>query len=271
MNGLIPDGNGNSLADLGGNGNAQSSNSSYQTRARSTTASTLIFSDLCEKHGDRLIAYDVKTGEIICNRCVYSRDQSHYQFTSTIAKKVSVSQKQKFAELEKSLQGLQDVAPQKISDDLQSCVSKFLEEVMTEIEQYEGVQDSADSGALSNNTFQAFANSLKADIQRSEEVKKKIDHHLATSLFTRLAKEQMILKKEIKATEAAREKVDKSMYEGLQFRNARQQKFNKNQEALKKVIEDITSEDIIRFISANDPPAPKAAQPKPAQTASKTQ
>lgn len=73
-----------------------SQKNSFQTKARSTTASTLIFSDMCDKHGDRLIAYDVKTGEIICNRCVYGRDQAQFQFTSTIARKISHSEKQKF-------------------------------------------------------------------------------------------------------------------------------------------------------------------------------
>jgi hypothetical protein len=68
----------------------------FQTKARSTTASTLIFSDMCDQHGDRLIAYDMKTGEIICNRCVYSRAQAQVQFTSTIARKTSHSSKEKF-------------------------------------------------------------------------------------------------------------------------------------------------------------------------------
>lgn len=53
------------------------------------SASNLLFSDLCERHGDRLIAYDIKTGELICNRCVFSRDQTMFQFTSTVARDVS--------------------------------------------------------------------------------------------------------------------------------------------------------------------------------------
>jgi hypothetical protein len=166
---------GSSLLQEYGGVNVKNPANSYQVRARSTTASTLIFSDLCEKHGDRLIAYDVNTGEIICNRCVYGRDQSHYQFSSTIAKKVSITEKQKYTELEKALNDLQDVAPTKISKDLQSCVSEFLEEVMAEIGEFVG--NNVDTSNVQN-TIRLNIESMKADINRSQRVKESIDKQL---------------------------------------------------------------------------------------------
>jgi len=92
---LTGNSNDGDLQGYASNTSGQNQFPTYQTRARSNTASNLIFSDLCEKHGDRLIAYDINTGEIICNRCIYGRDQTNFQFTSTVAKRVYLSEKKK--------------------------------------------------------------------------------------------------------------------------------------------------------------------------------
>jgi hypothetical protein len=48
-------------------------------------------------------------------------------------------------------------------------------------------------------------------------------------------------------------KMDKIMHDGALLKRQREGKFNLNQDALKKVIQDITSCDVIKFITSNQP------------------
>lgn len=92
-------------------------------------SSSLIFSDLCERHGDRLIAFDLKTGEMLCNRCIYKKEKPNFQFSSTIAKRVEMSHKRKYAELEKAIDELQAVAPARLSLHVKEGIASLLTDI----------------------------------------------------------------------------------------------------------------------------------------------
>lgn len=93
---------------------------------------------------------------------------------------------------------------------------------------------------------------MKADINRSQRVKESVDKHLADTHFTKLAKQHELFKSEMKTVTQAGLKMDRIMHDGALLKKQREEKFNQNQDALKKVIQDITSIDVIKFITSND-------------------
>lgn len=102
------------------------------------------------------------------------------------------------------------------------------------------------------NTIRLNIESMKADINRSQRVKESVDKHLADTHFTKLAKQHELFKSEMKTVTQAGLKMDRIMHDGALLKKQREEKFNQNQDALKKVIQDITSIDVIKFITSND-------------------
>lgn len=198
----------------------------FQPISRGGTSTTLFFSDIWEIHGDRLIAFELDTGEILCNRCVYGRDQSNFQFSSTIAKKVSISLTQKHKELEQATNLLQEVAPQKISKHLQTWVSSFLDDLIAEFQEFE----KKEGGVECNSNL---CPSLKPDFEMSKQIKDRIDHDLRNSFFTRLARDQYNIKREIERFKMAGVNFEASIQKGLRQKDALMDKLIQNQNALK--------------------------------------
>jgi len=105
----------------------------FQALRKNNTAPSVIFSDLWDHHGERLIAFDPKTGELICNRCIYVDGEREYQFTSAVARRIAISYKASYNEVSKALESFQEVHPDIISKRLQQSVADFLQEAMEEI------------------------------------------------------------------------------------------------------------------------------------------
>lgn len=89
--------------------------------------------------------------------------------------------------------------------------------------------------------------------KRANNIKDRIDKYLNDSFFTHLAKQQIFVKKEIKNCEVIGQRIDKSLRDGFEFKRQREEKFKKNNDALKKVLEDISSNEVIKLISSSEP------------------
>ena len=148
---------------------------------------------------------------------------------------------------------LQDVAPHKISKDLQACVASFLGKVMHEIEDFEAKQDDLDS----TDSHEDPSGQKKVDsrmqyfnqsVENSRQMKGKVDKLLKDSLFTRLVKEKFFLEKEMQKCQKTELEIDKWLAEGKKQKEARECKFDQNYEALKKVIQEISSCEVMEFI-----------------------
>ena len=102
-----------------------------------------IAEEYCPIHGDLYVAFDKKKNELVCNQCIYTEvedvDRAFQQltFTSYVAANLKDLFDEKFSQYKNSLTQMNQIAPQQISQQLESTVNLFFETVDNQIKEVE--------------------------------------------------------------------------------------------------------------------------------------
>ena len=100
--------------------------------------------EYCPTHSDLYVAFDKKKNELVCNQCIYNEVEDvqkaleQLTFTSYVASSLKDLFDEKFASYKASLNDMNRIAPQVISQTLETTVTKFFDSVdkqITEVEQ----------------------------------------------------------------------------------------------------------------------------------------
>ena len=84
--------------------------------------------EFCQQHQDLYVAYDKRSGHLLCNKCIYNevedldRAAENLTFTSYVASNLKDLFDEKFSLYKESLNRMEEVKPDKISNNLQSTV-----------------------------------------------------------------------------------------------------------------------------------------------------
>jgi hypothetical protein len=106
---------------------------------------TSIQEEYCSEHRQELyVAYDTANDKLVCNQCIYASDiqsvesaMSTLSFTSFIAGNLKDLFDQKFQHYRASLESMQTIAPQQISQQLEGTVDNFFKQIEASIKAVE--------------------------------------------------------------------------------------------------------------------------------------
>ncbi|CAI2375825.1 unnamed protein product [Moneuplotes crassus] len=223
----------------------------------STTAS-IVFSDLCERHGERLIAYDVYSGNLICNRCIYQIDNPKYEFTSTVARNIASKVFEGSTKVTAALQKLQEIESTKVIKRLQKAVQDFLEEILQELYQFMLKCKLFMTDAESEDKL--YLDSIESDMERSQKIRDHIFEQVKRAHFAGIVKKSDVLDKEIEKMMQISVRLDDTLKFGEQSKKYIEDKFDKDYEAIDMAVGQINSLEIMEALKVYFQPEPQAQE-----------
>jgi hypothetical protein len=186
--------------------------------------------------------------------------------------------------LERSVLGIETVAPNKVGKELHECVNQFLEEVTTEVDAFEAKLDHQkeegvnqnqasaqnDEGSMSFHQRKDFRDALAA-IELGKKHRDEIEKHLGDSHFTKLAKQKAVIQNEVRRILQAGQRLDKCYEEGISLKREREQRLRERHEVLKKLVQDVSEPEVLKKLSSGggQPERNVAKQAKEEQSAEK--
>jgi uncharacterized protein YdcH (DUF465 family) len=168
-----------------------------------------------------------------------------------------------FSELERAVQGIETVTPNKVGKELQECVNQFLEEIASEVNAFEAeldhqkeeganqnaVSSQVDEGSMFFHQRKDFKDALAA-IELGKKHRDEIEQHLGDSHFTKLAKQKAVIQNEVRRILQAGQRLDKCYEEGLNLKREREQRLRERHEVLKKLVQDVSEPQVLKQLSA---------------------
>ena len=195
----------------------------------------LFFNELCENSGDRLIAYSPHTGEMICNRCLYKRDDEEFMFTSKVAKQVSQNIKSKYNEFSVTFDKLQQIEPDKVRHTILDSIDSCIDEICDEIDSVK-----LDKICKSVKNMSVDCQAMNDELKRSEDIKNHVDKHSSLSHFTQLAREEENIRKQISNRSQLGGQIERYLQESSKLYQSKREELKNAKRAFEAAINDLS-------------------------------
>ena len=93
--------------------------------------------EVCNKHGNPIVAFEEKSGETLCEKCVYLGQVESPVFTAVVAKQIKKRFDSEFNTFEKLCEELMSINQTEVRNRIQESVTVFFDSIRAKIDELE--------------------------------------------------------------------------------------------------------------------------------------
>lgn len=208
-------------------------------------ANSTMFSEICFKTGERFIAYNVDTGELVSNRTLYQLDNPNFKFTSTVAKEIAEKFLKHTDEANQSFARLHEIEEPKVVQRMRASTRIFLEELNREM--YDHVLN-AQLFRNAETEDKLCLGSIEADIARSQAVRDHIADQVKNAHFAGIVNRSKLYNQEVSEMSKISVKLDDALTYGEQCKKLVEDRFTQEFQAVDTVLDEIKKKETIEML-----------------------